>query len=64
MNMKPLTSDESRLLSLRSEIALTDGLALALGEFIVDLNFPPFLCIVVIVFGFDPRLPVLSAVLI
>jgi hypothetical protein len=28
-------SDESRLLSLSSELALTDGLALALGEFTV-----------------------------
>jgi hypothetical protein len=32
-------SDKSRLLSLSSEIALTDGLALALGEF--TEIFPP-----------------------
>jgi hypothetical protein len=29
----PSASDESRLLSLSSELALTDGLALALGEY-------------------------------
>jgi hypothetical protein len=68
-------SDESRLLSLRSEIALTDGLALALGTFFtVDMKFFLLLhCIVYYcsvihctshVFGIDPsRLSVLSAVL-
>jgi hypothetical protein len=45
-------SDESQLLSLRSEIALTDGLALALGEFPVDMKFFPLLmyCLLIIVF--------------
>ncbi len=36
-----LASDKSRLLSLRSELAITDGLALALGKFTVDMNFFP-----------------------
>jgi hypothetical protein len=58
-------SDESRLLSLSSEIALTDGLALALGKFTVDMKFfSPVHCFVLViefvdsctahVFGFDP----------
>jgi hypothetical protein len=47
MNMKPSPSDESLLLSLSSEIDLTDSLALALGKFAVDMKFfPPFDCIV------------------
>jgi hypothetical protein len=37
----PSSSDESRLLSLSSELALTDGLALALGEYTVDMKIPP-----------------------
>ncbi len=40
-------SDESRLLNLSSELALTDGLALALGKFTVDMKvFRPVHCIV------------------
>ncbi len=49
-------SDESRLLSLRSELALTDGLALALGKFTVDMKFSPRPLYCLLVIEFDDSL--------